>query len=104
MGVNNIGTCIKNVCKEAGLSGFFTNHSLHASNATNQYNCGISEQIIQENTGHHSIEALRGYKVTSTEQKRQACKALSTQSIKESVKNKENVHKVQLEISVNVKQ
>ncbi len=104
MGINNIGTRIKSICKEAGLTGFFTNHSLRASNATNLYNSGVSEQIIQENTRHHSIEVLCGYKVTSVNQKKHASRILSMQGGSKKEQDKENVQKVQLEISINVKQ
>ncbi len=103
IGINNIGTHIKMICKEAGLMDFFTNHSLHVSNVTNLYNSGVPEQIIQENTSHRSNEALRGYKVMSIDQKKHASKILSTQSVKQNEANKENVQKVQLEICLNVK-
>ena len=107
MGINNIGSCIKNLCKEAGLQGFFMNHSLCVRNTTNLYNSGIPKQVIQENTGHRSIEVLRSYKVTSVDQKKKASNVLSMQYVKDNEsdkESKENVQKVCLEISVNVKQ
>ncbi len=106
MGINNIGTHIKTICKEAGLKGFYTNHSLQASNVTNLYNSGVAEQIIQENTGHRLIEALCGYKVTSVEQKKNASKALCMQklSLTDREPTTDQVQKVQLKISVVLKQ
>ena len=51
---------------KAGLDGHFTNHSLRRSYATNLYDNGIPEQVIQETTGHRSVEGVRAYKRTSS--------------------------------------
>lgn len=52
------------LCKDAGFSGFYTNHSLRATAATRLYEAGVDEQLICEKTGHRS-NAIRGYKRTS---------------------------------------
>ena len=52
---------MKNVCSEAGLSDHKTNHSLHATAATEIFRRGAPEILIQERTGHRSIEALHTY-------------------------------------------
>ena len=38
--------------------------------ATNLYDNGIQEQVIQETTGHRSIEGVRAYKRTSSAMRR----------------------------------
>ena len=43
----------------AGFDGHFTNHSLRRSCATNLNDNGIPEQVIQETTGHQSVEGVR---------------------------------------------
>ena len=43
------------MCKEAGLQGFFTNHSWRATAATRMYESGLDEQLIMERTGHTSV-------------------------------------------------
>ena len=48
----------------------FTNHSLRRSCATNLYDNGVPEQVIQETTGHRSVEGIRAYKRTSLAMKR----------------------------------
>ena len=35
--VNTVQSVVKDVCKEAGLSGYYTNHSLCATSATRMY-------------------------------------------------------------------
>ena len=60
---------VKEVCKDAGLVGFYTNHSLRSTAATRMYHNNCSEQLIQEVTGHRSL-AVRGYKRTSDDQRR----------------------------------
>ena len=56
------------MCEEAGLSKHKTNHSLRVTGATSLYKGGVSEQEIQQRTGHRSIEALRKYERTGEEQ------------------------------------
>ena len=68
VGVNKLQKVVKEVCKVAGLSGFYTNHSLHSTCATRLYQGNVPEQVIQEITGHQSL-AVRGYKHTCDAQK-----------------------------------
>ena len=56
------------MCKAAGISGYKTNHSLRATTATRLFQAGVDEQLIMEKTGHHSLEGIRSYKRTSSEQ------------------------------------
>ena len=52
---------LKNMCSSAGVSGHKTNHSLCATAATKMFKSGVPKKLIQEQTGHCSIEALRTY-------------------------------------------
>ena len=51
-----LGNVVKKVMDKAGFDGHFTNHSLRRSCATKRYDYGVTEQVIQENTGHRSVE------------------------------------------------
>lgn len=62
---------MKKLCSNAGLVGYFTNHSLRATAATRMYSADLPEQLICEKTGHRS-EAVREYKRTSTIQQQEA--------------------------------
>ena len=53
------------MCKQAGVQGHITNHSLRATSATRMYERNVPEKIIQERTGHRSLESLRCYERTS---------------------------------------
>ena len=66
---NKLDTIISRMCKDAGIPGYHTNHSLRASAATrlHQSSC-VEEQEIMETTRHKSLEAVRSYKRTSNEQ------------------------------------
>ena len=68
LGHYSLGRTISRICKEAGIGGYKTNHSLRATAATRLYQSGV-----QERTGHHSLEGVRSYKRTSDTQ----CQALS---------------------------
>ena len=63
-GNNKVTTTVKQICKEAGFDGKFTNHSLRATSASRMYQSNVPEQIIKEITGHRS-ECVRIYKRTS---------------------------------------
>ena len=54
-------TLNKKTCTQAEVAGHKTNHSLRATGATQLYEKGAPEKLIQELTGHRSLEALRAY-------------------------------------------
>ena len=68
VGINKLQGMICELCKNGGIPGYYTNHSLRATAATHLYQNNVDEQIIQEFTGHCSI-AVREYKRTSDDQK-----------------------------------
>ena len=70
-GVNRLRDTIKEVCKNAGLPGFYSNHSLRSTCATKLYRNNVDEQLIQEITGHRSL-AVRSYKRTSDKMRKMA--------------------------------
>ena len=61
VGKHTLNDKMKKMCNMAGLSGNKTNHSLRATGATHMYESGVPEKLIQERTGHHSLEALQSY-------------------------------------------
>ena len=69
-GRETLGNVVKKVMSNAGFDGHFTNHSLRRSCATNLYDNGVPEQVIQETTGHRSVDGVRAYKRTSSTMKR----------------------------------
>ena len=77
IGHNTLTNFMGNMCKEAGILGFKTSHSLRATAATRLYASGIDEQLVMERTGHHSIEGIRSYKRTSSEQQQDVSDILS---------------------------
>ena len=60
-GRETLGNVVKKVMGKAGFDGHFTNQSLRQSCATNLYDNGVPEQVIQETTGHRSVEGVRAY-------------------------------------------
>ena len=64
VGVHRLQDTVARLCKVAGFTGYFTNHSLRATAATRLYSAGVDEQLISEKTGQRSL-ALRSYKRTS---------------------------------------
>ena len=58
------------MCQQAGVEGNKTNHSLRATGATQLYESGVPEKLVQEQTGHRSLEALHVYERTNEDQHR----------------------------------
>ena len=71
---------VKKVCSDAGIGGYKTNHSLRATGATELFKRGAPEKLIQERTGHRSLEALRTCERSSEEQHKAASTLLSAPS------------------------
>ena len=59
---------VARLCKSAGIPGYRTNHSLHTTTSTRLYQAGVDKQLVMEQTGHQSLEGVRSYKRTSTDQ------------------------------------
>ena len=68
IGHNTLDKTISRICKNAGIAGYKTNHSLRVSLATRLFQKGIEEQLIMAKTGHRSTEGIRNYKRVSKEQ------------------------------------
>ena len=69
-GKHTLANMVKSMFTEAGVDGTFTNHSLRATGATDLFQAGVPEKIIQEFTGHRSIKALRQYERADVTQKK----------------------------------
>ena len=68
VGRNRLNFMMKDMCKEAEFDITFTNHSLKAYGATKMFQAKVPEKLIQQRTGHKSLEALRCYEHTSLPQ------------------------------------
>ena len=67
VGKNTLGTMMKKMCQKAGLEKY-TNHSLRAYGTSTLLQASVPEKLIQQRTGHRSLEALRQYERTTTAQ------------------------------------
>ena len=74
--IDYIAIFLFRLCEEAGLDGFFTNHSLRATAATRMYTSGLEEQKVCEVTGHKS-NAVRAYKRTTDDQHKVRSKVIN---------------------------
>ena len=68
IGKHTLNDKVKKMCLTAGVQGNKTNHSLRATGATQMYESGVPEKIIQERTGHRSLEGLRSYEQSNAQQ------------------------------------
>ncbi len=72
---NKLSKAISNMCKDCGIQGYKTNHSLRATAASCLYSSG---QLVMERTGHRSAEGVHSYKRTSMMQKQEVSDILNT--------------------------
>lgn len=77
VGKNTLGTMVRDMCAEAGIEKK-TNHSLRATGATAMFSASIPEKIIQNSTGHRTLESLRKYEKTSIPQHQAVSSLLMT--------------------------
>ena len=77
VGRDKLANVVSTMCKQAGIGGYKTNHSLRATAATRLYSSGIDEQLVMERTGHRSTEGVCSYKRTSSEQQEAVSDILS---------------------------
>ena len=76
LGHNVLKNYVRNMQK-AGIESYKTNHSLGATAATQLHLNGPDEQLVMEQTEHHSIEGVRSYiKRISKEQQENRKKAM----------------------------
>ena len=80
MGVNTLAKVVKNMCAEAGLSGFRSNHSLRATAATRLFE-KFQEKVVCETTGHRST-SVREYERSDQKLKIAASNVLQCNSIR----------------------
>ena len=67
---------LRDISAEGGISKK-TNHSLRATGATVLINAGVPEKVIQNTTGHRSLESLRTYERISNEQEQAKSRVLT---------------------------
>ena len=71
-GRETLGNVVAQVMKSASFEGYYSNHSLPRTWATQLYDKGLPEQLMQETTGHRSAAGIQCYKHTSSSPKRRA--------------------------------
>ena len=69
LGYHTLSNTVSQLCKQVGIKGYKTNHSLRATTATQLYESGVDEQLVMERTGHRSLDGVRSYKRTNDTQR-----------------------------------
>ena len=92
VGKNKLAGMVSEMCEAGGVKRR-TNHSLRATGASALFQGNVPEKVIQQTTGHRSVEALRVYERPSDDQQRKVSK-LMMNSKKESTKTKYKEMKV----------
>ena len=78
IGKNMLDQRVKTMCKEAGIEGNFSNHSLRATSITRMYDAGVPEKQIMKRSGHKSLEGVRTYQREEGSETRQVSNVLAS--------------------------
>ena len=102
IGRNKLAQFVKDMCKEANISGDKTNHSLRATGATAMFAAGVPEKLVKGVTGHKSKKALEAYERPTVQQGQAVSKVLTAGEsyAPESVAGMESSSKVGEKLSV----
>jgi hypothetical protein len=65
------------MCKEAGILGNFSNHSIRATAVTRMYESGLTEKMIMKRSGHRSTDGVRAYQREDTYRQVEVSNALA---------------------------
>jgi len=87
VGKNTLSQITKKMCGEAKIDGNKTNHSLKAYATSKLFQAGIPVKVIQDRTGHKSLDGLRKYESISEQQKQEACRVLATCGSDQEIEN-----------------
>ena len=77
LGPNTIGTFVKVMAKEAGLTAKYTNHSIRKTACTNLLRAGFAPTHIQQISGHKDVKSLTSYAKVSNDQVREMNRVLA---------------------------
>lgn len=69
LGENSLGSVIKKLFENAGISGHFTNHSLRRSKVSRMFQAGADKEEIKRQTGHRSDSGVMAYREFSSHEK-----------------------------------
>ena len=78
IGKNTLASMVKEICAHGNIAGRKTNHSLRATGVSDLFHAGVPHKIIQERSGHLSMDGLRQYERTTTEQEESVSKVLGS--------------------------
>jgi len=73
---------IKDMCTESGIDGRYTNYKSRVTGTSELFQFKTPEHVIQQFTGHWSVQALHQYENIFTKQKQAACNILAGPSRK----------------------
>ena len=61
IGHNKLSESIPQLMRDAGIPGYFTNHSLQATATTRMYDAQLDEASIMQRTRHRSVNGVSTY-------------------------------------------
>jgi len=78
VGRNTLAKAVGEMCTKANISAPKTNHSLRATDCSKLFQAGVPEKVIQQRTGHLSLQGMRHYERTTSQQQQAVSRILNS--------------------------
>ena len=90
IGVNKLGSMMKDLSRSANLSRVYTNHSVRATAITLWSNAGMSNRHIMAISGHRNEQTLQSYNRQPSSRQLQQCNDVLQRALNPSASVQEN--------------
>ena len=70
LGKNSLGVLLRKITSDANLKGKFSNHSVRKTGITNLLHAGVAPNLVQQMSGHKSLDSLKNYATASANQQK----------------------------------
>ncbi|XP_077987470.1 uncharacterized protein KIAA1958-like [Glandiceps talaboti] len=80
MGVNKLDSLLSTMCKQAGIEGRKTNHSVRRSMIRRLHDSGIPPTKLMQLSGHRNVQSINHYAINSMEDQQRMSELLSGSS------------------------
>jgi len=78
VGRNTLAKAVGEMCTKANISAPKTNHSLRATDCSKLFQAGVPEKVIQQRTGHLSLQGMHHYEHTTSQQQQAVSRILNS--------------------------
>lgn len=80
IGINTIGSIVKDMCTEAGITGRKVNHSTRKTGITSLMHDGVQHTVVMQLSCHKNVNSINNYSMASVNQQKEMSSILTNYS------------------------